>query len=164
MRHADEGWRWELALIRQGFSCMTFADANETRDCVPSVHSDLFSIKSMSSKIRSSFLPVTFTLRKNFKLTYLFVYFNFSRMSWSQIILIFVFDVCGFQGTNDWRPPIFPDRLQPSIFGRPGLNHRVRDGNGCYPRTYWHQSKNFDLVNLDPLRSKIKQHTYPLLN
>ena len=32
-----------------------------------------------------------------------------------------------------WRPPILPGRLQPSTVGRLGLNHRVRDVNGCYP-------------------------------
>ena len=30
-------------------------------------------------------------------------------------------------------PPAFPYRLQYSIIGRSGLNHRVRDGNGCVP-------------------------------
>ena len=29
-----------------------------------------------------------------------------------------------------WRKPIFPDRLQSSIFGAGELNFRVRDGNG----------------------------------
>ena len=29
-----------------------------------------------------------------------------------------------------WRKPIFPGRLQPSIFGTGELNFRVRDGNG----------------------------------
>ena len=29
-----------------------------------------------------------------------------------------------------WRKPIFPGRLQPSIFGAGELNFRVRDGNG----------------------------------
>ena len=33
---------------------------------------------------------------------------------------------------NIWQPPIFPYRHQYSIFGRLGLNHRVRDGNGCF--------------------------------
>ena len=32
-----------------------------------------------------------------------------------------------------WRPPTLPHRLQCSTIGRSGLNHRVRDGNGCYP-------------------------------
>ena len=32
-----------------------------------------------------------------------------------------------------WRKPIFPGRLQPSIFGTSGLNFRVRDGNGWTP-------------------------------
>ena len=32
-----------------------------------------------------------------------------------------------------WQPPTFPCRLQHSIIGRLGLNHRVRDGNGCVP-------------------------------
>ena len=31
------------------------------------------------------------------------------------------------------QPPILPYRLQHSTFGRLGLNHRVRDGNGCVP-------------------------------
>ena len=38
-----------------------------------------------------------------------------------------------------WHPPALPCRLQHSTIGRPGLNHRVRDGNGCVPRTYRHQ-------------------------
>ena len=32
-----------------------------------------------------------------------------------------------------WQPPTFPCRLQHSIIGRLGHNHRVRDGNGCVP-------------------------------
>ena len=32
-----------------------------------------------------------------------------------------------------WRPPALPHRLQCSTIGRSGLNHRVRDGNGCVP-------------------------------
>ena len=38
-----------------------------------------------------------------------------------------------------WRPPTLPHRLQCSTIGRSGLNHRVRDGNGCYPWTHRHQ-------------------------
>ena len=38
-----------------------------------------------------------------------------------------------------WRPPTLPHRLQCSTLGRLGLNHRVRDGNGCYPQTHRHQ-------------------------
>ena len=38
-----------------------------------------------------------------------------------------------------WQPPIFPHRPQCSIFGRLSLNHRVRDGNGCFPQTHRHQ-------------------------
>ena len=30
-------------------------------------------------------------------------------------------------------PPTLPYRLQYSTIGRPGLNHRVRNGNGCVP-------------------------------
>ena len=30
-------------------------------------------------------------------------------------------------------PPTLPHRLQCSTIGRLGLNHRVRDGNGCFP-------------------------------
>ena len=32
-----------------------------------------------------------------------------------------------------WHPPALPCRLQHSTIGRSGLNHRVRDGNGCVP-------------------------------
>ena len=32
-----------------------------------------------------------------------------------------------------WQPPTLPCRLQHSIIGRKGLNHRVRDENGCVP-------------------------------
>ena len=32
-----------------------------------------------------------------------------------------------------WHPPALPYRLQYSTIGRLGLNHRVRDGNGCVP-------------------------------
>ena len=38
-----------------------------------------------------------------------------------------------------WQPPALPYRLQYSTIGRPGLNHRVRDGNGCVPQTHRHQ-------------------------
>ena len=32
-----------------------------------------------------------------------------------------------------WQPPTLPRRLQRSTIDRLGLNHRVRDGNGCDP-------------------------------
>ena len=32
-----------------------------------------------------------------------------------------------------WQPPALPHRLQCSTIGRLGLNHRVRDENGCLP-------------------------------
>ena len=32
-----------------------------------------------------------------------------------------------------WHSPALPCRLQHSTIGRSGLNHRVRDGNGCVP-------------------------------
>ena len=35
--------------------------------------------------------------------------------------------------TEIWHPPALPCRLQHSTIGRLGLNHRVRDGNGCFP-------------------------------
>ena len=39
------------------------------------------------------------------------------------------------------QPPALPYRLQHSTIGRLGLNHRVRDGNGCYPWPHQHQVK-----------------------
>ena len=38
-----------------------------------------------------------------------------------------------------WRPPALPHRLQCSTIGLPGLNRRVRDGNGCVPGAHRHQ-------------------------
>ena len=38
-----------------------------------------------------------------------------------------------------WRPPALPHRLQCSTIGRLGLNHRVRDGYGCFPQAHRHQ-------------------------
>ena len=32
-----------------------------------------------------------------------------------------------------WHPPALPCRLQHSTIGRSSLNHRVRDGYGCFP-------------------------------
>ena len=37
------------------------------------------------------------------------------------------------------QPPAFPCRLQHSIIGLPGLNHRVRDGYGCVPWAHRHR-------------------------
>ena len=39
-----------------------------------------------------------------------------------------------------WQPPAFPYRLQYSIIGRLGLNHRVRDVYGCFPQAHRHQN------------------------
>ena len=36
-------------------------------------------------------------------------------------------------------PPALPYRRQHSTIGRTGLNHRVRDGNGCDPRAHRHR-------------------------
>ena len=44
------------------------------------------------------------------------------------------------------QPPAFPCRLQHSIIGRLGLNHRVRDENGCVP--YAHRHQNLYLILL----------------
>ena len=33
----------------------------------------------------------------------------------------------------NWQPPTLPHRLQCSTIGLSGLNHRVRDGYGCFP-------------------------------
>ena len=38
-----------------------------------------------------------------------------------------------------WQPPALPHRLQCSTIGRLGLNHRVRDGNGCVPQAHRRQ-------------------------
>ena len=38
-----------------------------------------------------------------------------------------------FRSLQVWQPPALPHRLQCSTIGRLGLNHRVRDGYGCFP-------------------------------
>ena len=42
-------------------------------------------------------------------------------------------------------PPAFPCRLQHSIIGRLGLNHRVRDVDGCFPQTHRHRKFSYSL-------------------
>ena len=44
------------------------------------------------------------------------------------------------------QPPTLPHRLQCSTIGRLGLNHRVRDGNGCYPQTHRHRKVLYSLL------------------
>ena len=39
-----------------------------------------------------------------------------------------------------WHPPALPCRLQHSTIGRSSLNHRVRDGYGCFPWAHRHQN------------------------
>ena len=38
-----------------------------------------------------------------------------------------------------WHPPALPCRLQHSTIGLLGLNHRVRDGYGCFPQAHRHR-------------------------
>ena len=45
-----------------------------------------------------------------------------------------------------WQPPTLPCRLQHSTLGRPGLNLRVRDVDGCFPGTHRHQK--YDVIFL----------------
>ena len=47
-----------------------------------------------------------------------------------------------------WQPPALPYRLQHSTIGRLGLNHRVRDGNGCFPQAHRHQKYVIKLLSL----------------
>ena len=51
------------------------------------------------------------------------------------------------------QPPAFPCRLQHSTIGRLGLNHRVRDGNGCVPEAHRHR-KNLSSDVLLPCVSR----------
>ncbi len=44
------------------------------------------------------------------------------------------------------QPPALPCRLQHSTIGRPGLNHRVRDGYGCVPWAHRHRKFLYQLV------------------
>ena len=57
-------------------------------------------------------------------------------MKYKKLFLIFHHHLILFKF---WQPPTFPCRLQHSTLGRPGLNLRVRDVDGCFPGTHRHQ-------------------------
>ena len=59
-----------------------------------------------------------------------------------------------------WQPPTFPYRYQYSIIGRLSLNHRVRDGYGCFPLAHRHQKFYF----LSSRTFIIEQHLSPTLS
>ena len=50
------------------------------------------------------------------------------------------------------QPPTLPRRLQRSTIGRPGLNRRVRYGNGCVPRPHCHRRSVVPPWHVQPLR------------
>ena len=50
-----------------------------------------------------------------------------SQLSYTPILVVMYYLILIRQ------PPALPHRLQCSTIGRLGLNHRVRDGNGCVP-------------------------------
>ena len=50
-----------------------------------------------------------------------------SHLSYTPILVVMYYLILIRQ------PPALPHRLQCSTIGRLGLNHRVRDGNGCVP-------------------------------
>ena len=58
------------------------------------------------------------------------------------------------------QPPAFPCRRQHSILGRIWLNHRVRDGNGCFP--YAHHHRMFPATGL-PMTEQYNQSSLLLL-
>ena len=51
-----------------------------------------------------------------------------------------------------WQPPTLPCRHQHSTIGRLGLNHRVRDGNGCVPQAHRHQKWDVIIIQLRSCR------------
>ena len=56
----------------------------------------------------------------------------------SRSLPLFVFSYSFYKKVR--HPLIFPHRYQCSIFSRSGLNHRVRDGNGCCPSPHRHRT------------------------
>ena len=48
------------------------------------------------------------------------------------------------------QPPALPCRLQHSTIGRLGLNHRVRDGNGCDPQAHRHRKSYRVFIFMNP--------------
>ena len=72
-----------------------------------------------------------------------------SVMGGTHSVPLYSNDPCGWGFLGDFRihhflflirqPPALPCRLQHSTIGRSGLNHRVRDGNGCVPWAHRHR-------------------------
>ena len=56
-----------------------------------------------------------------------------SQLSYTPILVVMYYLILIRQ------PPALPHRLQCSTIGRLGLNHRVRDENGCVPQAHNHQ-------------------------
>ena len=59
-----------------------------------------------------------------------------------------------------WQIPIFPGRLQPSIFGTSELNFRVRNGNGWTLTVKNTNSRLFQLIQYIILRQPSQPHIY----
>ena len=55
-----------------------------------------------------------------------------------------------------WQPPALPYRLQHSTIGRLGLNHRVRDGNGCVPQAHRRQKYRYPIMSFHIDNSTVK--------
>ena len=92
--------------------------------------------KRRSGRLPSSRSALFITVR-------IFFYMQFSRCD---PVLFFFLSRCDKK--RFWRPPALPYRLQHSTIGRTGLNHRVRDGNGCVPRAHRHQKYSVVIDNL----------------
>ena len=63
------------------------------------------------------------------------------------------------------QPPTLPHRHQCSTIGRLGLNHRVRDGNGCFPQAHRHRKVLCSVVllpNLDLRLAKSRRTSFVL--
>ena len=96
-------------------------------------------------------LSLTFLLRSKSKIR---IYMQFSRCSadtifcWPAFCRSTEFNIFWMLNSiyqqkyyflKNRQPPTFPYRRQHSIIGRLRLNHRVRDGNGCFPQAYRHR-------------------------
>ena len=109
--------------------------------------SGVFVIQSSKSKLFSVFLtdPPQLSL-----LVWILMSFILSSICSFQGAVLTVLPVIRYQELPDLgslvkaflmfrQPPALPCRLQHSTIGRLGLNHRVRDGNGCDPQAHRHR-------------------------
>ena len=80
--------------------------------------------------------------------------------TFGSFLTIFIYVMSFRSFLQNRQPPTFPCRLQHSIIGRLGLNHRVRDVYGCVPQPHRHRKFNCQLSPLGCLKTEQWNNLY----